>query len=745
MRKTYNIFKKLGRRNLALSIVALVLTSIMLVGATYSWIENITAVQITNMPQDGTGSNTSKLKFASDINKTIELGNCGPDSKDGKLSKFNAVNLGTYFNESGGMHLTTCSGDGESFYFKTLKGSAGARKYRIGTEDDENVHYISATFMVCSPEADVDMWFNEVPSVSCGGNANTNSIACYSITVDGETNVYSSSGAEYAHIHDADGTTEQVAVRKTSKYTFGNTQNVDADGKANGNVLFRVGEKPKKVTVKIWLQYTEDNEIYTDLKPDINMVLASTWAKTRRITVSDCTSDGNTEYWMTSSDSPKLYVALASDPDKYHWELTINKDSKKGTVDIPSYYYTGDEIYVFRIPAANNWGDDSYDGVIKVNVNGHQVPCWNYWKTTLPKGFDDLVYNIVGNTPVIYDGHKKQNDTGYSFWGEAERITVTDTIGLNYYKNIVRMIVHDINANYYYPLYPHDDHTWTGHIPRTSDKIEFLYRKDGFPNNAINSINSTNNDKNCYKNETPDYRWGYKSTDTPPQTRPYDDKTYTILSTTEGTWKDYYKTEYRLAGFFNGSNTWDTNLAFYKEKETDDLAFASITLNKDTLNQIKVLDTSNNHYYSNTDVMCRSASTNFEMTYDDKIPNMGFISDAYDGTYKFWLNTTTMKLSVTYPGSGGASRVYLVTNYNGYDKYAYMWKTENDSTTDNGDHPGQKMSHFGKIGDRDIFWLSYKDGVFPNKVKFSGRDGSTEKWASGDNDFTGYQLYYIIG
>ncbi len=739
MRKTYNIFKKIGRKNLALSIVALVLTSIMFVGATYSWIENITAVQITNMPQNGTGSDTSKLKFASDINKTIELGNCGPDSTNGAISKFNAVNLGTYFNESGGMHLTTCSGNGESFYFKTLKGSGVARPFRIGTEDDENVHYISATFMVCSPDADVDMWFNEIPKVECGGSYNTDSIARYSITVDGETHVYSSSGDKYSHIHDATGTTEQVDVRKTSEYTFGHEQNVK-DGKANGNVLFRVGEKPKKVTVKIWLQYTGIEEKYTDLKPDINMVLASTWAKTRKITVFDGTSQNNGEQWMTNNDSPKLYVALASDPNKYHWELTMNKDTHMGTVDIPSYYYTGNKIYVLR--CENGWNTGN------IKCGSSSINCWNYWETKLPKGFDDLKFNIVGNTPVVYtaDDTFHQSDTGYSFWGEADHITVTNTMGLTNDKDGPnRMLVKDENTGNFYPLCSNGN-AWTGYIPHTSDKIAFLYKKDGFQNNNINSKNSTTNTDNCYKNETPDHSWGYNKSDTNPQTRPYNDMTYNIYGDDSGTWTDLIETNYRLAGYFNGdtgdTSKWNETNAFYKVNESDNVALAYITLQADKLNQIKVVDVtdiSNKKYYSNDGVMCRSNCTNWPMK-TDVSNNMGFITDGYDGTYKFEFNTKTKQLTVTYPGSGGKSRVYLVTNYDGYYKYAYMWNGGNN----NGTFPGQKMDWLGQIGDNHIYLLKYPDNLFPTNVQFTGQGNENhtdQKWKSKSLSFSGYQLY----
>ncbi|MDD6847480.1 MAG: hypothetical protein PUD53_01700, partial [Oscillospiraceae bacterium] len=74
--------KKIGKRKLILSVVALILTIMMVVGSTYSWIENITAVQITNVPQGGTGADTATLGIKNDISETIVLGSCGPDDKD---------------------------------------------------------------------------------------------------------------------------------------------------------------------------------------------------------------------------------------------------------------------------------------------------------------------------------------------------------------------------------------------------------------------------------------------------------------------------------------------------------------------------------------------------------------------------------------------------------------------------------------------------------------------------------------
>ena len=274
-----------------------------------------------------------------------------------------------------------------------------------------------------------------------------------------------------------------------------------------------------------------------------------------------------------------------------------------------------------------------------------------------------------------------------------------------------------------------------------------MYKKDGFTSNAKNSINSTSSSDSCYKNEasTAEYRWGYNKSDATPQTRPYDDLTYTILSTTEGTWKDLIKTKYRLAGHFNGSDNWDENsISFYKENKDDTLVFANITLNADKLNLIKVKDTVSGKYYSNPGVMCRSNSTSWTME-SSVSQNMGFITDGYDGTYQFYLDTTTMNLTVEYPGTGGKSRVYLVTNYDGYLKYAYMWKTENGNTSNNGSYPGQKMDSLGNIGDYYIFMLKYTDGWMPKNVKFSGQGNENytdQKWKSVDLKFDdGYQIY----
>jgi hypothetical protein len=436
-----------------------------------------------------------------------------------------------------------------------------------------------------------------------------------------------------------------------------------------------------------------------------------------------------------------MYVAIADkDNNKLasttnYWELKFDSSTNTAYADIPSYYYSGDKLYIFRCNGSYN--NTSGDGL----VTHAGISCWNYWDTEIPVGFDDETFNILGNTPIVnVSNHDNQSDVGYVTWGDVEKITVVSNVNLNQSTSKVMMLVHDFDTGYYYPLYGAvNSNKWEGYIPTTSDKIEFIYNKDGFDDsvNAKNSINVNTSDKNCYKNASYTYRWGYSKSDTNPQTRPYGDTDYNIYSSTTGSWTDQEKSGYVLK--IDGSS----DVTFYKSAVNGTTAIANVTLTKDSLYKMKIANSSGT-LYSNTGVMSRADSTNWPMTTGASGSYMGFITGETDGDYIFTLDTSTMKLSVTYPGSGGASRIYLVTSKDGWTKNAYMWKTENNSTTDNGTFPGQSMNYFDTLNGKYVYWLSYKDGVFPNKVIFSTYDGNGNKLEqSGDLTFSSsYTVYY---
>lgn len=654
MKKTYNIFSKMGRKNLSYCVVALILVLVTTVGVSYSWIENLTAVQITNTNSSGTaGSQTATLSLADDLDSTIEIRNCGEGSVATE-SKFNAIDLGTYFNESGDMHLTTCSGDGESFYFKNLEDNT---TYRLGTEDEENVSYLSATFKVSSPEASVDFWFKEAPTVKINNTAID--VAYYSITVDGETNVYSTAGGTYSCIEKTDGTATTVTARKIGNYLAG------------GEELFTVEQgDTKEVSVKLWLQYTDNSTTYSDQTADISMIITSSWGVDRTITIFDGTTNGGTSHWIYN-DSATMWVALATDPDTYHWSIDINTSTHIGTVTIPGYY-VNEDIIIYRC-SSSGW-DKNTDGTIKHK----DIWCWNYWDATIPSNFGDLTLSIVGNTP--YDAtNKQQSDTGYSFWGEAEKITVHNYAGLDAGGSDaqdITLLVHDCDTGDYYALYG-DGNTWVGYVPVSSDRLAFLY-KNKFEKNYWNSasVAEDNTSSSCYKNETPTYSWGYgistdydssKSTTDMYYYRPGSGQTYYkdyyIYGTTSGTggaWDDpgttsaYYLRGEVTSGTSISGLDWTTGINMYSIGSDDSTVYT--TMYVDGTIKFKIYSSTSSNWYtcstSSSDSYINIGSSyandfsNTDSGYGNALMSVGSYGNEA-GTYLFAFDKDEHTLTVT--------------------------------------------------------------------------------------------------
>lgn len=182
--------KKSNKKTLVLSVVAFVLILMSLVSFTYSWIDDIKLVEFQNADvADG-----APLKAGTDINATVKITKTENEINLGNMIKPSDITIQNYeydegytaphatyprneeeatkqqefidknkgyFYESGDMHLSPCYSDGETFYFER-KGDSG---YREGNKDDENVNYISFTAKVSSPDANVDFWFESLPSI----------------------------------------------------------------------------------------------------------------------------------------------------------------------------------------------------------------------------------------------------------------------------------------------------------------------------------------------------------------------------------------------------------------------------------------------------------------------------------------------------------------------------------------------------------------------------------------------------
>ena len=466
--------KKSNKKPLILAIVALILVLVSFVSFTYSWIDDIKLVEFQN---DNLAQNGAPLKTGTDINasvkinkteNTIDLGNMltnedityeytengetkrhikydTKNTDNTKNPNMNTINEKKgYFYESGGMHLSPCVGDGERFYFQR-QGTSG---YREGNKDDENVNYISITLKVSSPDANVDFWFRNEPSICIKGTNTKIANARYAIIVDGQSHVYSNSGSALTCNSDLNGTQPVQGVRKTSIYTYNSSDNITSERGKNSNTLFSIKKgNTVNMTIKIWL---ENGIPSTITASDINFQLVSSWAYTRTITIEDDTTGPEGTSWI-GNNSAKLYLVLpeflkAKDPDVSHWwsqlrekgapifSLTSANDSNKYTVTLP-LVYNNEEMYIYRCNS-EGWNDTGSDASAR---SSYEVYCWNWWGTRTPNTYRDEKYTLYGcsmdesanycfkfqlNDNNSFPAKTELPNQGYGTWGGVDLISV---------------------------------------------------------------------------------------------------------------------------------------------------------------------------------------------------------------------------------------------------------------------------------------------------------------------------------
>lgn len=402
-----------GKKTLLLAAVSLLLVTLIAIGATSSWIEDVSQVEFST----NNDSQETPLHVGDKILKS-----------DAAMKNSTAiVALSDYFYASGDMHLSPCYGDGEHFYFPVEDKTTGNVTFRDGTKDDANVNYLSATFRIQSSEANTAYWFeksgatNDTPFISFkkGDTAVTNSnleqFLRFSVTIDGATNVYAlnNDGTYYM----VDSTTAAAAAAKPGKsieqYTYYAEDfnqsapegyyknNVNVTGKPNqgvtanlnGNTLFSVNTYDdenkstlKTVTVKIWLEYNPHNSTKGVDIAAINMNLVSSWAKERRIYVKDATlhQENYTQAKWLSTQNAKLYWALKNDLST-HWELQRFESSDYYFVDIPAVYNNTPAV-LFRCNGSWAAGSQTYPN--------SSVKYWDKWDTTFPDTFHSETFTV---------------------------------------------------------------------------------------------------------------------------------------------------------------------------------------------------------------------------------------------------------------------------------------------------------------------------------------------------------------
>ena len=142
-KETKKFFGRISFRTFALSLVALIQIALLLVGATYSWVETISSIKFEG----------AKGNIETAVKKLVNISDNG-----------GTISLDNYFREAGDVHLAACSSaDGENFYFPII---GETNKYRQGTINDKNVNYIDFDFEIKnSTTTEKEYTFNKVPNV----------------------------------------------------------------------------------------------------------------------------------------------------------------------------------------------------------------------------------------------------------------------------------------------------------------------------------------------------------------------------------------------------------------------------------------------------------------------------------------------------------------------------------------------------------------------------------------------------
>ena len=292
-KETKKIFGRISFRTFALSLVALIQIALLLVGATYSWVETISSIKF-----DGATG-----KIGTGVKKIVNL-----------TETSGAVSLDNYFEQVGGdTHLAACSSaDAENFYFPIV-GEDNTR-YRRGTINDKNVNYVDFDFQIQNTTSTEKMFrFNEVPDVpnnvriAIWADGYTPKIFANNASTDTDVVVNSTSGA-----------TTKPNVLPFSKYT--------ADDETNDSAIFKIGSKcTATVYVKLWLQ--QDKNSTTESTGDVEIknfrLVSGTSQKT--VTVDYCNDSNDTMGDISINDAGEKTVFV----DKGQ-TVTLKQKAKTG-------------------------------------------------------------------------------------------------------------------------------------------------------------------------------------------------------------------------------------------------------------------------------------------------------------------------------------------------------------------------------------------------------------------------------
>lgn len=296
-KETKKFFGRISFRTFALSLVALIQIALLLVGATYSWVETISSIKFEG----------AKGNIETAVKKLVNISDNG-----------GTISLDNYFREAGDVHLAACSSaDGENFYFPII---GETNKYRQGTINDKNVNYIDFDFEIKNTTGTEKQYtFNKVPNVEDDVR-----VAIYLEGNEPQIFAKNASTTTTSVVSDPNGNTTNPTVEKFEGYTHGNT---------DGNSIFKVSPDGEvKVKVKIWLQEGGSSTSKTVSINDLALICGESQ---KTVTVKygkDCDSSMGDIYLNNDKKLSKAFCAEGS-------TVTLCSDGNTNSTDIAPYGY----------------------------------------------------------------------------------------------------------------------------------------------------------------------------------------------------------------------------------------------------------------------------------------------------------------------------------------------------------------------------------------------------------------------
>lgn len=473
--KLLSIKDKLSKKNNSrygwlISLVALVEVAMILIVSTYSWVETISSIEITN-----------SAGMVDDYTYTNALVGTG-EGYSGQ-----PIDLSKYFRASGNVHMASASSkDGREFFFPQLaKTGSTKNNYRKGNINDKNTNYISFSFKVTAKGTAANFYFSQVPIFKIGDKVVSNNEIRIALTVanengsDSETKIYSNNeNKEESVVASPSGDPE---VQTSQIHAFSDYDNKDDD---EANVLFSVlQDKTKLITLTAWLQDPEktkeyagktltcDNgfQIVTAVKnTTINFVDRTSAFNSADATSSTWNWVGNNDaiLWLkTSKGAFKMQKVETSDPTAAPtWTITLPTDDLGASTD---------DLYFYRT-----------ESTVKLNPQDNH---YNFWKTKLSEASVAQVptYSAYGN---LKPGSEKE---GYGTWGKVCEIKVVgDEVPTilptpSNPNTATQITVTTKNSASVVPM-NYNDGYWRVFIPNDANSADLTI---SFSGNTINAVN----------------------------------------------------------------------------------------------------------------------------------------------------------------------------------------------------------------------------------------------------------------